>query len=506
MKLVAAKCPNCGANIDVDRDSDITKCEFCHSKIMVDDAIEKVKVEITGNVEIKNLPKYENYVTLADRYYNELMLREARNEYKKALELNPNNSKLIFREKICRACTMSFKKIDENIVEEAFKEVQKEIVDKAELSEYVKECSNAMAYIINKAIEYYQTNNLDYSEVVNVHYRISMCTINIWYFKNFIDDNDKETKLMLLEHYISACNLLTQDMKYKLPHSRSKGIYKVSYKEKKQYADNKRKAEIEREAILKENKNFNDKLNLDIHKSNCFSVEKSYIYFVIIFILNILFGIIFINYHSIFGLVICIINFIFLFTKIKFVKNNSTITKKTNIIGTVFLLLAIILGISNYEPAPEYINKWKNENMIIIINRKEAALKFSNNETIISGKYISNCDENNRCIISLGSYVFEYDNETLCYIENEQCSQNLEITTDEISLPVKSKDDICNSGETVTCSEKGYFICNNGVEHPENVCIFNEEQKKDKNTELIVSAVFAFCLLSFIEWATKRRK
>ena len=96
-KLVASKCPNCGANIDVDKDSYITKCEFCHSKIMVDDAIAKVKIEINANVEIKNLPKYENYLTLADRYYSEFMLREAKSEYKKALELDPNNPKLIFR-------------------------------------------------------------------------------------------------------------------------------------------------------------------------------------------------------------------------------------------------------------------------------------------------------------------------------------------------------------------------------------------------------------------------
>lgn len=76
-----------------------------------------------------------------------------------------------------------------NLVEEAFTEVQKKVDDKEALSEYAKECSNAMAYIINKAIDYYQTNNLDYSEVLNVHCRISMCAINIWYVKNYIDEN-----------------------------------------------------------------------------------------------------------------------------------------------------------------------------------------------------------------------------------------------------------------------------------------------------------------------------
>ncbi len=505
MRLVAAKCPNCGANIDVDKDSDTTKCEFCHSKIIVEDAIAKVKIEISGNVEIKNLPKYENLVSLADRYYNELMLREAKSEYKKALELDPHNPKLIFREKICRACTMSFGKTDENLVDEAFKEIQEKITDKAELSGYVKECSNAMAYIINKTIEHYQTNNLDYSEVLDVHYRISMCAINIWYFKNYVDENDKETKLMLLEHYISACHLLTQDMRYKIPRSRSKGIYKVSYKEKKRYVENMHKAEAERDALLKGNKNLEDKSHLYIPKTNYFSGEKAYIYFMILFIINIIVGIVFINLPSIWGIVFCGGNFIYLCKRLKYAKNNSSIAKTSNVVGTIILVFAIVIGSSKYEPAPEYANKWKNDNMTIIINKKEAALKFTNNDTIISGKYKSSCDENNKCRISLGNYSFEYNNKSLCYIENEQCTQNLETTSEEVNLAIKSKTDICESGETATCNEKGYFVCSNGVEHPENVCIFDEEQKNDKNTELIVSAIFAFCLLSFIEWATKRR-
>ena len=97
-----------------------------------------------------------------------------------------------------------------------------------------------------------------------------MCAINIWYFKNYVDENDKETKLMLLEHYISACHLLTQDMRYKIPHSRSKGIYKVSYKEKKRYVENMHKAEAERDALLKGNKNLEDKSHLYISKTNLY--------------------------------------------------------------------------------------------------------------------------------------------------------------------------------------------------------------------------------------------
>ena len=69
-----------------------------------------------------------------------------------------------------------------------------------------------------------------------------------------------------------------------------------------------------------------------------------------------------------------------------------------------------------------------------------------------------------------------------------------------------NKYDICEDNDTITCNENGYYVCGNGTEHPEHVCIYEEEKKQDDKTSLIVSAIFAFCLLSFIEWATKRRR
>ena len=69
MKLVKAKCPSCGAAIEVDKNSDTTKCDYCGSKIVVDDAIAKFKLEVSGEVEIKNLPKIEGYLKNGEREY-----------------------------------------------------------------------------------------------------------------------------------------------------------------------------------------------------------------------------------------------------------------------------------------------------------------------------------------------------------------------------------------------------------------------------------------------------
>ena len=71
MKLVAAKCPSCGASIEVNSKDETTKCKYCQQAILIEDAIAKYKLEISGGVEIKNLPKIDNYLKIANRHFKE---------------------------------------------------------------------------------------------------------------------------------------------------------------------------------------------------------------------------------------------------------------------------------------------------------------------------------------------------------------------------------------------------------------------------------------------------
>ena len=57
MKLVAAVCPSCGAKLNVNPNEETVVCKYCSSTIIIQDAIAKYKIEISGNVEISNLPK-----------------------------------------------------------------------------------------------------------------------------------------------------------------------------------------------------------------------------------------------------------------------------------------------------------------------------------------------------------------------------------------------------------------------------------------------------------------
>ncbi len=98
MRLTSAKCPNCGADIKVNKAEEKTVCEYCKSEILVEDAIAKLKVVVEGEVELKGVPKLESYLKLGDRAYKDGEFDEAYINYSKALELDPDNATAILRQ------------------------------------------------------------------------------------------------------------------------------------------------------------------------------------------------------------------------------------------------------------------------------------------------------------------------------------------------------------------------------------------------------------------------
>lgn len=55
VKLKDAKCPNCGANIQVNDKLENTICQYCGSQVIIEEAIEKYKLEISGKVEVDGI-------------------------------------------------------------------------------------------------------------------------------------------------------------------------------------------------------------------------------------------------------------------------------------------------------------------------------------------------------------------------------------------------------------------------------------------------------------------
>lgn len=68
MKLTAAKCPSCGADIKVDRNEDYTTCTYCNSNILIEDAVAKYKLEITGKIKVSGIKDNDDRLKDAKNY------------------------------------------------------------------------------------------------------------------------------------------------------------------------------------------------------------------------------------------------------------------------------------------------------------------------------------------------------------------------------------------------------------------------------------------------------
>lgn len=83
MSLVATKCPNCGASIMLDAGSKEGFCTYCGSKLKVQDVINRVKIDKTGDAA--------NYLALAEAACEGVNADEAYGYANKAIEVDAGN-------------------------------------------------------------------------------------------------------------------------------------------------------------------------------------------------------------------------------------------------------------------------------------------------------------------------------------------------------------------------------------------------------------------------------
>lgn len=158
LKLVAAKCPSCGSNIKVDKSKETTKCEYCDTEIIIDDAIEKYKIEISGEVEIKNLPKVDNLLINANKYFEDKDYRDALIKYDAVLDLDPNQHIAILRRGICKALLSNIYFCDFTSLISAFNRVIQFDLKVEEKNAYVDDMISAIIFINDTVVANY--NNL----------------------------------------------------------------------------------------------------------------------------------------------------------------------------------------------------------------------------------------------------------------------------------------------------------------------------------------------------------
>lgn len=213
MKIVPAKCPNCGANIEVDEEQETTKCKYCGDAILIDRALEKYNVEI----KVTNVPDLESYLTLGERSYFDEDYIKAFEYYNRAIILDPNNYLIVLRLGLTKELIADYDNLSlqqfNNTIDNSMKLANQDMEKYATI---VRESLNCIKIIETRLDNYYENASLDKNEASRLNERCTnILTIlgNLLKIEDLIN-NDNEQKLDLLGNIISFIDFVIEPKIY----------------------------------------------------------------------------------------------------------------------------------------------------------------------------------------------------------------------------------------------------------------------------------------------------
>ena len=115
IKLTPAKCPSCGANIEVDRNLDKTICQYCRTTIMIEEAVEKYKIEISGKIEVDGIATVNASLIRANQLMQDKEYDKANKLFKQILSKDPTNAEAWWGRYLCEEYFASYYNYQDNL-------------------------------------------------------------------------------------------------------------------------------------------------------------------------------------------------------------------------------------------------------------------------------------------------------------------------------------------------------------------------------------------------------
>lgn len=424
MRLTSAKCPNCGADIKVNKAEEKTVCEYCNSEVLIEDAIAKLKVVVKGEVELKGVPKLESYLKLGDRAYKDGKFDEAYINYNKALELDPDNAIAILRQGISKVLKekeplkMTFSyglsayqnaiKIDESLKESGAADLAVALASEEEvLTEFYK------AHILTKSeLDKYMKELLSLLEgnitiIENSEINKKVCTENALFLVRYISEKKEYG---------------TSERRY---------TYKLSKEELKYLEDTKK---VLKEGLKAQNKaEVKETLEKTKEEPRKPQTKKDKIINGILLLITIIMIIYTLSYgKSTIWFWMYIIEFLILIVTL----SSKDVMPATNRVKNILLVLAVIgtfgnsypeFAISSYKSVDDdLVIKFNKKE--VIVNDKKTTYKYKDNDGVYyieiddvklkydyhKGKYLLCVTKDGKCI----SYLVPTDEKGDNYIQN----------------------------------------------------------------------------------------
>lgn len=416
MKLVAAKCPSCGANIKVDRSLKITKCEYCDTEIIVEEAVENLL-----KVELKDTPTLDNLLKLGARYFDNREFEEAYKVYSKAEEINPDIPIVVLRRGLCRSIISDYNHFDVssavNAMKTAYDLMKKMKMSKKDINISINDTGTVLFLSYQYVVDVYKKNNLNKEQTKGYIERLEECLKGYQYLDTIVD-GDQALQDMILNSMIIVIDTIlgnSESSKYQLSSS-----YISELKTKK-------KEYTERRKTVMKKPTYNDYEKVVGVESKKNIIWDILCYFIITFLVIMFLGSIF-NKENFIIIILCFLSIISFVPQIK----RTLIKKFGSSMGTVVIVVRIVLflGAFIFLASSPLVFEKKFTNEVAEVTFKSGSFIIKSDSEIITGTYEWESKGNDYFIHGKDSkhnkyeYRFTYNEDTggsLCLLDGDDC-------------------------------------------------------------------------------------
>lgn len=225
MGLVAAKCPQCGADINVDEEKDAGICEYCGTAFITEKAINNYNTYVTNNYAGANINitggNIENLLKMAQNAEDAGNTKEANRYFSKVLELDSDNATALLGKGITALKISSMDNLKSTELLEYAKKALEACSDKiflikemGDLSALVEDAFDACVSVYNRNWKYEDSLQYLYEELTKI-ISISFFIITELEKRNLVDDTDlQEYYIRAIKVIINCCCQICQKRKY----------------------------------------------------------------------------------------------------------------------------------------------------------------------------------------------------------------------------------------------------------------------------------------------------
>lgn len=215
MGFVAAKCTECGANIEVDDTKEAGICKYCGTAFVTEKAINNYNTYVTNNFNGANINvmagNTNNLIKMAENAESAGNSKEANEYYSKALELEPNNRKALIGKGVTACESSKITDVNSNELLSYAKKALQDCSDNVFVLQVMKQLHSVSLLIYQGILSFY-SEKWKYRDALNYLIQGLDVSMNISLFmKKEIESRKLEEDKDFKYYYMESIKICIMD-------------------------------------------------------------------------------------------------------------------------------------------------------------------------------------------------------------------------------------------------------------------------------------------------------